>query len=218
MPGDAESADHADAKDGEKMPDVTNRRDVQAFAIIGAAMEVHRQLGHGFLEQVYWEALGLELRLRSIPFEREVPLTIHYKGTALQCAYRADYICYGEVLVELKALDRLGTSEQAQIINYLKATGLKRGLLINFGAPRLDYRRMVLGHTDLWDDPQMTQKSQIHRIICVNLRNLRMIHDPEWREEGVRLGLGARAVGARAGSVRRDEPVRPILTASWEAR
>ncbi|MCK4374584.1 MAG: GxxExxY protein [Candidatus Brocadiae bacterium] len=124
----------------------TDEKDPQTYGIIGAAMEVHRRLGHGFLEAVYQEALALELRERSMPFEREAQLTVRYKGTALPCSYKADFICYGDVLVELKALGELTNSEYAQIINYLKASGLGRGLLINFGAPSLEYKRFVFSH------------------------------------------------------------------------
>ena len=131
-------------------------RDPQTYAIIGAAMEVHRQLGHGFLEAVYQEALAVELTARQIPFQREVWLEVQYKGTTLNCHYRADFIGYGEVLVELKALARLTSIEDAQVINYLKATGLHRALLINFGAPSLEHKRLVFGYQQ---NPQMTQKA-----------------------------------------------------------
>jgi GxxExxY protein len=121
-------------------------RDAETSAIIGAAMVVHGQLGHGFLEAVYHEALALELLERGIPFKREVPLVIKYKQRELSCSYQADLICYGHVLVELKALARLSGVEHAQVLNYLKATGLSRALLVNFGAPRLEYVRLVLNH------------------------------------------------------------------------
>lgn len=122
---------------------MAEERDPQTFAIIGAAMEVHNQLGHGFLEAVYQEALAKELTARRIPFAREAELVISYKGEPLACRYRADFICYGEVIVELKALSAIGGPEEAQVINYLKATGYQRALLINFGAPSLKYKRMV---------------------------------------------------------------------------
>jgi GxxExxY protein len=106
-------------------------------------MEVHRQLGHGFLEPVYQEALAREFIDRSSGFVRECDVPILYKGERLACMYRADFICYDEVIVELKALGRLTTVEHSQVLNYLKATGLKRGLLLNFGAPSLEYKRLV---------------------------------------------------------------------------
>jgi GxxExxY protein len=119
-------------------------RDAQTFAIIGAAMEVHNELGAGFLEPVYQDALSIELARQSVPFRREVELPVLYKGEQLACTYRADFLCYDEIIVELKALNELATREQAQLLNYLKATKLKRGLLINFGAARLEYKRMVV--------------------------------------------------------------------------
>lgn len=125
------------------MTQISQIKDPRTFAIIGAAMEVHRQLGPGFLEPVYQEALTVELRLRGIPFQREVVLPIHYKGQRLECSYRADFVCYGSVLLELKALDKLGPVEESQIINYLKITGMEVGLLLNFGTSRLEYRRFV---------------------------------------------------------------------------
>lgn len=118
-------------------------RDEQTFAVSGAAMEVHRQLGCGFLEAVYQAALEVEFEQRGIPFEREVDLSIAYKGRTLSCTYRADFICYDDLIVEIKALARLSGIEEAQLLNYLKATGIKRGLLLNFGAPSLEHRRRV---------------------------------------------------------------------------
>jgi GxxExxY protein len=122
--------------------------DPQTYAIIGAAMEAHRELGHGFLESVYQEALAVELTLRQIPFQREAPIQVKYKNQPLACAYRADFICFGEILVELKAIEHLGGPEKAQVINYLNATKLTRALLINFGSPSLEYQRMVLNHPE----------------------------------------------------------------------
>jgi GxxExxY protein len=107
-------------------------KDPETFVIIGAAMEVHR--GRGFLELVYQTALALEFQERAIPFKAEVALPIRYKGKLLTCAYRADFICFENVLVETKAIARLTSADDAQLINELKATGMHRGLLLNFGA------------------------------------------------------------------------------------
>ena len=117
--------------------------DPQTYAIIGAAMEVHRTLGHGFLEGVYWEAMQRECVARGIPFRADVRLHSEYKGQRLESLYRADLICYEAVVVELKAVACLVPSHQAQVINYLKATGLERGLLLNFGAPSLEHKRVI---------------------------------------------------------------------------
>ena len=116
----------------------------EAYAIVGAAMEVYNQLGNGFLEAVYQEALAIEFRLRGIPFQEQVPLTICYKGQPLRQYYVADYVAYDKIIVEIKAIQQLSSNEQAQIMNYLKATSLELGLLISFGFPgKLQYKRVV---------------------------------------------------------------------------
>ncbi len=107
-------------------------------------MEVHRVLGHGFLEPVYQEVLAIEFRQREIPFAREVYLPVRYKGNELSCSYRADFVCFDDIVVELKAINNLGNVEQAQVLNYLKASGKKRGLLLNFGNSSLQFKRVVL--------------------------------------------------------------------------
>lgn len=118
--------------------------DEQTFAIIGSAMTVHRELGHGFLEAVYQEALAIEFAHRGISFAREVELPIQFRGQRLNTGYRADFLCFDDVIVELKALDKLTTREEAQVINYLKASGKSRGLLLNFGNRSLEQKRLVL--------------------------------------------------------------------------
>jgi GxxExxY protein len=124
---------------------MNSERDVQTYAIIGAAMAVHTSLGHGFLEPVYQEALALEFELRSIPHAREVAVPIRYRGVLLKTAYRADFICFDDIIVELKALPAISGIQESQVIHYLKATGFRRGLMLNFGAPSLQYKRFVLG-------------------------------------------------------------------------
>ncbi|HOY66205.1 MAG TPA: GxxExxY protein [Candidatus Ozemobacteraceae bacterium] len=121
----------------------SEREDPQTFVIIGAAMEVHRILGNGFLESVYHEALAAECALRSIPFKREVEFPIQFKNIQLSSKYRVDFLCYDEIIVELKALGDLTNRERSQTINYLKASGLNKAVLLNFGAPRLQYERFV---------------------------------------------------------------------------
>lgn len=118
-------------------------RDPRTFAIIGAAMEVHRQLGCGFLEAVYQEAMEMELTNRGIPFVRQAHLEVQYKGKPLKCSYCADFICFDVIIVEIKALAKLGGIEESQIINYLKVTGHVLGLLINFGARSLEFKRFI---------------------------------------------------------------------------
>ena len=119
----------------------------ETYAVTGAAIEVHRALGPGFLEKVYQEAIQLELSARSIPFEAEIPLDINYKGQSLNQKYYADLICFGQIIVELKALNQLSGTEDAQLLNYLKATGLQVGLLFNFGSHgKLERKRLVREH------------------------------------------------------------------------
>jgi GxxExxY protein len=125
--------------------EVAGEHDPQTYAILGAAMEVHRVLGAGFLEAVYQEALAVEFGTRGVSFVREAPLVVNFKGQPLACAYRADFVCFENIIVELKALPALTKREAAVAINYLKATGFRRLLLINFGTVRLEFKRFVLG-------------------------------------------------------------------------
>jgi GxxExxY protein len=116
----------------------------EVYQIIGAAMEVYNQLGNGFLEAVYQDALVLELRLRKIAFQEQTPLELTYKGQTLRHTYVPDLIVFDKIVVELKAISILGPNEEAQLLNYLKATGMRLGLLINFGAQRrLEWKRMI---------------------------------------------------------------------------
>jgi len=123
-----------------------NENDPQTFAIIGAAMEVHKELGYGFLESVYQDALTYELKQRGVPFMREQAIPVIYKGLKLDSSFRADFVCFDSEIVELKAIKVLSSTEEAQVINYLKATGFTRALLLNFGSPRLDFKRLVHEH------------------------------------------------------------------------
>ena len=105
----------------------------ETWAIRGAALEVHKELGCGFLEEVYQEAMERELRLSGIPFEPQKQLELYYKGELMTKYYKPDLICYGEIIVELKAVSEIRPEHKAQVINYLKATGKRMGMLINFG-------------------------------------------------------------------------------------
>ena len=129
---DADKSDRGEERDGE------------TYAVIGAAMAVYNELGAGFVEKVYQEALAVELTARAIAFVREKGLSIQYRGERLPLEFRADFVCFGAIIVELKAIARLTPIETAQVLNYLKAARLSRALLINFGAQRLEYRRLVL--------------------------------------------------------------------------
>jgi GxxExxY protein len=122
---------------------VENKKASRTHAIIGTAMDIHRQLGCGFLEAVSQEAFQHELMERNIQFEREAHIPVFYKGSRLATDYRADFICFGLVVVELKAIQQLSGTEEAQVINYLKATGKEVGLLLNFGTKSLEFRRFV---------------------------------------------------------------------------
>ncbi len=116
----------------------------KTFGIIGCCMEVHKTLGAGYLEAVYQEALALELETAGIPFEREKEIEVQYKGKVLQKKYFADFLCFDEVIVETKVLSNLLPEHYAQVLNYLKATDRKVGLLVNFGTPSLQWKRLVL--------------------------------------------------------------------------
>ena len=116
----------------------------ESYKIIGACMEVHNNLGCGFLEAVYQEALEIEFERRKIPFVREESLKIQYKGIELKKEYVADFICYNKIIIETKAATELKSEHIAQTLNYLKITGYKLGILVNFGTTSLKYKRIVL--------------------------------------------------------------------------
>ena len=116
----------------------------EVYVIIGAAMDVYNTLGPGFLEPVYQEAFEIEMLRRHIPVRSQAELAIYYKDVRLQKTYIADYVAYDQIIIEIKALNMLTTREEAQLLNYLKATSYPLGLLINFGAPNdLDWKRMA---------------------------------------------------------------------------
>jgi len=120
--------------------------DEESYAVIGAAMEVFNELGSGFLESIYHRGLEKEFSARKIPFISEHELPVFYKCDEIG-RYRVDFLCFDSLLVEIEALSRVGNNEKAQVINYLKASGLNRALLINFGAPSLEYKRVVLSRS-----------------------------------------------------------------------
>ncbi|QWR77091.1 GxxExxY protein [Candidatus Magnetomonas plexicatena] len=117
----------------------TDERDEDTYNIIGAAMRVHSELGGGFLE-----ALEIEFKNSNIIFSREKEIPVYYKNKQLNVLYKADFICFEHIVVELKALNKLSSVEESQVINYLKATGLNKALLLNFGTDKLQFKRLVL--------------------------------------------------------------------------
>jgi GxxExxY protein len=116
----------------------------ESYRIIEVCFEVHKQLGSGFLESVYHEALEIEFRNKKIPFTREQEINIFYKGYKLKKHYYADFICFNKIILEIKAVEILSDEHKCQILNYLKATGYKLGILLNFGEKSLQYKRLVL--------------------------------------------------------------------------
>lgn len=116
----------------------------ESYAIVGACFEVYKEKGPGFLEAVYQECLELELAQRQIPFRSQCELELTYKGQRLRQVYKPDFICFGLIIVEIKAVSSLADEHRAQLHNYLKATGIKLGLLVNFSHhPKLEYERIV---------------------------------------------------------------------------
>ena len=133
-------------KPGERGRRMTNEMlfKEESYRIVGACFEVYNELGSGFLEAVYQEALRREFQRQGIPFQEKPEIALHYKGDRLDQTYQPDFLCYGEIIVELKAAKALGDDHRAQTINYLKATCKRLGLLVNFGHyPKLEYERLV---------------------------------------------------------------------------
>lgn len=125
---------------------MNDHRDPRTYTIIGCAMQVHSELGPGYLEAVYQGALSIQFEEQRLPFEQQVPLRVSYHGRPVGAPYRADFVCYGDVLVELKAITTLTRADVAQLANYLTATGLRLGLLLNFGGTSLQYQRVIGRH------------------------------------------------------------------------
>lgn len=120
-----------------------DKKDPQSYAVIGVAMEVHREMDRGFLEVVYQEAMEIELREKNVPFVSQPQIRLAYKSFTLEKYYKPDFICFGSLIVEIKAESSLTKVDEPQIINVLKATKFQTGLLINFGQPSLRYQRFV---------------------------------------------------------------------------
>jgi GxxExxY protein len=120
----------------------------ECYKIIGAAFETHKILGAGFLESVYQEAFETELSNRDIPFISQPELKINYKDHLLTKTFKADLLIYDKIIVEIKAINSLTKIEDAQVINYLKATKLNLGILINFGTPKMEWKRLVCTHNN----------------------------------------------------------------------
>ena len=119
----------------------------EAYKIQGAAFEVYKEIGCGFLEAVYQECLENEFSMQGIPFSSQCELKLKYKGEALRQTYKPDFICYGKIIVEIKAVKEFTNEHQAQVVNYLKATGMELGLLINFGShPKAETKRLIWSH------------------------------------------------------------------------
>ena len=118
----------------------------ESYQIVGACFEVYREKGCGFLEAVYQECLEIELRLQGVPFVPQKPLVLEYKGSPLRSTYEPDFICHDKIVLELKAVSELNDEHRAQVQNYLRATGMKLGLLVNFGHyPKVQIERIVGG-------------------------------------------------------------------------
>lgn len=127
----------------------------EVYQLMGAAMEVANQLGCGFLEAVYQEALTIELEERRIPHVPQHRIQISYKGRVLNKEYIADFLCYGQIIVEIKAIQAITGIEEAQVLNYLKATRVPLGLIVNFGSPQLEWRRYANTKKNRKSDPRM---------------------------------------------------------------
>ncbi|MFO7774864.1 MAG: GxxExxY protein [Candidatus Hydrogenedentota bacterium] len=115
----------------------------EVYGIVGAAIEVSKNLGNGFLEAVYQEALALELGDRGIPHEEQKPIRVRYKNHLLRKEYYADFLCYDQIIIEIKATKAITPIEEAQLLNYLRATQLPAGIILNFGSPKFEWKRFA---------------------------------------------------------------------------
>lgn len=119
--------------------------EAETYKILGACFEVYKDKSNGFVEPVYQECLEMELALQGVPFQAQAELQIQYKGQTLRRRYISDFVCFEKIIVEIKAVSKLTDEHRAQLLNYLKATGLKLGLLVNFGHyPKLEHERIIL--------------------------------------------------------------------------
>ena len=117
----------------------------ETYKIIGAAQEVHKELGSGFLEMVYHDALEIEFSKINVPYKREFPIPVYYKNKKMDRNYSTDFFCYDSIILEIKAVKTLTDIHKSQVFHYLKATGQRLGLLINFGEPSLKVKRIIYG-------------------------------------------------------------------------
>lgn len=134
--------------------------DGRSYNVIGAAMLIHRELGRGYLEVTYQDALAIEFEERGLPFVREAPIEVWFRGRRLGGVYRADFVCYDDVVVELKALPSIGRAEVSQLAHYLTATGKTLGILINFGADSLQFQRVIPRRSNLVG-PKRTESAEL---------------------------------------------------------
>jgi GxxExxY protein len=130
----------------------------EVYTIMGAAFEAHKELGSGFIEAVYQEAFEYELNRRQIPFISQPNLQVRYKDLVLSRTFKPDIVAYDTIIIELKAIEKFSSVDDSQILNYLKATGMQLGLLINFGSSRLEWRRRVLSRNSV----SVIRKNQEH--------------------------------------------------------
>ena len=137
------TTDHTDHTDKREKP-MSLLFEKETYRILGACFEVYNDKGCGFLEAVYQECLTIEFKLQSIPYRAQLPLELKYKGVVLEQKYQPDFLCFDQILLEIKSVKNIIDEHRAQLHNYIKATGLRLGLLVNFGHhPKLEYERII---------------------------------------------------------------------------